>query len=59
LLLVAHANASKVDVEMFLFVVDGAVVELLSGSGVVERMVGKGVEVNWVDRRYEKTIIIN
>ncbi|RPE27554.1 TetR family transcriptional regulator [Acinetobacter sp. BIGb0102] len=34
LLLVAHANASKVDAEMFLFVVDGAVVQLLGGCGV-------------------------
>jgi len=33
-LLVANLNASKVDAEMFLFVVDGAVVELLGGSGV-------------------------
>ena len=32
LLLVAHANASKVDAEMFLFVVDGAVVQLLGGN---------------------------
>ncbi|KYQ84335.1 hypothetical protein AWW72_10085 [Acinetobacter sp. NRRL B-65365] len=33
-LLVANLNASKVDAEMFLFVVDGAVVELLGGCGV-------------------------
>lgn len=34
LLLVANLNASKIDAEMFLFVVDGAVVQLLGGGEV-------------------------
>ncbi|WP_343579726.1 hypothetical protein [Acinetobacter sp.] len=44
LLLLAHANASKIDAEMFLFVVDGGVVQLLSGSDVddPERLIEGG-----------------
>lgn len=48
LLLVAHANASKVDAEMFLFVMDGAVVELLGGNEVGKgRLLGR-LLVGWI-----------
>lgn len=47
LLLVGHENVSKVDAQMFLFVVDGAMVQLLSGHKVDKGKLLEGWLVGW------------